>query len=53
MMSRMQLLHALTGHMGIDLRGRYIRVSEQQLDNPQIRAVIDQMRGECMAQGVR
>jgi len=36
-----------------DLRGRDIGVAEQQLHHAQVRAVIEQMRGERMAQRVR
>ncbi|MNY69718.1 hypothetical protein D3C86_2076950 [compost metagenome] len=39
--------------MGIDLRGRQIAVTQQHLHHPQIGAMIEQMGGKGMAQGVR
>src|ERR1051325_2565484 len=40
-------------HMGIDLRGRDIRMSEHRLHRPQIRAALEQVSCERMAQGMR
>src|SRR6266852_6507700 len=48
-----QLLQALARHVGIDLRGRDIGVAEQELHDAQIRAMVEQMRGEGVAQRVR
>ena len=53
MMPRVQLLHALPRHMGVNLRRRNIRVPEQQLHHAQIGAVIEQMRCESMTQRMR
>ena len=52
MMLRMQLLHAFLRDMGVNLRRRNIRVTEQQLHHTQIGAVIEQMRRERVAQRV-
>ena len=48
----MQLFESLAGHMGIDLSSRYVCMAEQHLHDSQIGAVIDQMRGKGMAQGM-
>jgi hypothetical protein len=54
---RVQIAHQafepLFDHMGVDLRGRNIGMSEQRLHDPQIRAVVQQMAGEGVAQHVR
>ncbi|VVN30515.1 hypothetical protein PS676_04786 [Pseudomonas fluorescens] len=39
--------------MGVDLSGRQIAVAEQHLHHPQIGAVVEQVRGEGVTQGVR
>ena len=49
----MQFLHAFTRDVGVDLRGRQITVTEQHLHHAQIRAMIQQVRGEGMTQGMR
>ena len=46
-------LGAVVEHMGIDLRRRNIGVAEQILDDAQVRAVLQQMAGEGVAQHVR
>ena len=53
MMLRVQLLQSLAGDVRIDRRRRDVGVAEQQLDNPKIGTVVQQMRGESMAQRVR
>ena len=40
-------------HVRIDLRGRNIRVPEQGLHHPQIRAIVQKMAGEGVTQNVR
>ena len=40
MMQRMQRLEPLSGHMGINLGGGNVGMSEQQLHDPQIGAMI-------------
>ena len=52
MMLRVQLLQPLAGDVRVDLRRRDVRMAEQQLHHAQVRAVIEQMRREGMAQGV-
>jgi hypothetical protein len=49
----MQCLQPLTRDMGVDLRRGDIGMAEQHLHHPQIGPVIQQVRGERMAQGVR
>ena len=49
----MQLLHAGTGNMRIDLCGRQIAVPQQHLHNAQISAVIEQMGREGVPQRMR
>ncbi len=39
--------------MGVDLGGGEIRVTQQHLHNPQVCAVVEQMGGEGVTQGVR
>ena len=53
MMLRMQLLQPFPRHMGIDLRGRDIRMAQQHLHHAQVGAVVEQVRGEGVAQRVR
>ena len=54
---RMQVAHhrlgALVEHMGVDLRGRNVGVAEQVLDDAQIRAVLQEVAREGVAQHVR
>ena len=50
MMLGMQFLHALPGHVGVDLRGGQVTVPEQHLYDPQVGAVIEQVSCECMPQ---
>ena len=52
MMLRMNLFQPLSRYVRVNLRRRNIGVPEQQLHNAQIRAVIDQVRGECVSQRV-
>jgi hypothetical protein len=52
-MLRMQFLHALAGHVGVDLRGRQVAVTQQHLHHAQVGAVVQQVRGEGMPQRVR
>src|ERR1041385_863700 len=40
-------------HVRVDLRGRQIGVPEHQLDRAQVGAVLEQVRGERVAQDVR
>ena len=49
----MQLLQALAGDVGVDLRGRQVAVPKQHLYDPQVGAMVQQMRREGMPQGVR
>ena len=49
----MQLLEALARDMGVDLRGGDVGVSKQELDHAQVGAMVEQMGGEGVAQGVR
>ncbi len=48
----MQLLEALAGNVGIDLGGGNVAVAEQHLHDTQVGAVVEQVRGEGMAQYV-
>ncbi len=48
----MQSLKAHPGHMGVDLGGGEIAVAEEQLHHPQVGAMVEQMGGKGMAQGV-
>src|SRR4029079_9028243 len=50
---RVQQLHALARHMGVNLRGRNIGVTKQHLHHAQVGAVVDEVRGEGVAQHVR
>ena len=49
----MQFLQALSGYMGIDLSGRQIAVAQQELNDTQVSAMIKQMGGKGMTQGMR
>ena len=53
MMLRMQRFEAFARDMGVDRGGGNIGVAEQHLHGAQICAVVQQMGGEGMAQGVR
>jgi len=53
MMAPVQLLQALARHVRVDLRRRYIGVTEEHLHDAQIGAVIQEMGGKSMAQHVR
>ncbi len=44
---------ALVGNMGINLRGGNGRVAEQALHAANVRAVLQQVRGEAVAERVR
>ena len=52
-MLRVQRFQSCARDVGINLRGRNIGVAKQQLDNSQIGAVIQQVRGERMTQSMR
>ena len=52
-MLRMYLLQPLSCYMRINLRGRNIGMPQQQLHHAQIRAVIDEVGGKRVSQGVR
>lgn len=47
-----QRLEPLVGHMGVDLGGGEIRMAQQHLYHPQIGAVVEQMGGKGVAQGM-
>jgi hypothetical protein len=46
------LLDPLLGQMGVDLRGTNISVTQHLLHRTEIRAVLQQMGGEGMAEGM-
>ena len=48
----MQVLQPRPGDVGVDLGGGQVAVAEQHLHHPQVGAVVEQVRGEGMAQGV-
>ena len=48
----MHFLQPGPSHMGIDLRGRQIAMPQQHLYHPQIGAMVKQMGGKGVAQGV-
>ena len=48
----MQLLQALPRYVCINLCGGDLGMSQQHLHYAQVRAVIEQMRGESVTQGV-
>ncbi len=52
MVLAVQRLEPLVGHVGVDLGGGEIRVAQQHLHYPQIGAMVEQMGGEGVAQGV-
>ena len=49
----MHSLEPLLVDMGINLGGRYVRVSQHLLDDSKIRAVAEEMRGEAVPQKMR
>src|SRR6516164_2452385 len=53
MMRGVQLLEPLARHVCVDLRGGKIAVAKQHLHDAQVRAVIQQVRGEGVPQSVR
>ena len=53
MVDGVQLLQSLARHVRVDGRRRDVGVTEEQLDDAQIRAVIEQVSGERMPQHVR
>ena len=53
MMALNQFLQPFIKNVGIDLGGRYVRVSEQLLDDPQIRTILQNVACKGMTQDVR
>jgi hypothetical protein len=49
----MQRFQPLARDVRVDLRGRDIGVPEQELNDAQIRAVVEKVRRECVPQRVR
>ena len=47
-----QFLQSFIQHVCVDLRGGDIRMAEKLLDDAQIRAVVQEVRGEGMAEDV-
>lgn len=52
MVLTVQRLESLVGHMGVDLGGGKIRMAQQHLHHPQVGAVVEQMGGKGVAQGM-
>src|SRR5690606_28515932 len=52
-MAGMQLPQALPCDVGINLRSRYVGVSQQHLHDSEVRAMIEQVGGKCVTQDVR
>src|ERR1700687_3019447 len=52
-MLAMERLEALARDVGVDLRGRNVRMPEEELHHAQIGAVIDEVRREGVAQSMR
>src|SRR5690606_22633866 len=52
MMVLVQVLQTLARHVGIDLRGREVAMAEQQLDQPQVGAVVQEVGCEGMPETV-
>src|SRR5580704_10305288 len=48
-----QFLETLARDVRVDLRGRQVAVPEQHLHHAQVRAMVEQVRGEGVPQGVR
>ena len=53
MVLRVDLAQPFAGHMGVDGGGGNVCMPQQKLDHTQIRAVVEQMRGKGVAQGMR
>ena len=53
MMLRVQAFESLAGYMGINLCSGNIAMSQQHLHDAKVRTVVDEVRCEGMAQGVR
>lgn len=53
MMLRMQGLEALAGDMSINLGSGNIRMAQQHLNHPKVRAVVEQMRGKGVPDHMR
>ena len=53
MMLQMQLLQPFASDVCIDLCRRYVRMAEEQLNNAQVRSVVQEMSGESVPQGMR
>jgi hypothetical protein len=49
MMFGMQLLQPLTSDVRVDLRGRDVGVTEEELHHAQVGAVVDEVRGKGVA----
>src|SRR6185436_15937030 len=52
-MFRVQCLQALARDVRVDLRGGDVGVTEKELHDPQVGTVVDEVRGESVAQNVR
>src|SRR5438477_7173472 len=52
-MLTVHLFQTLASHVCVNLCSRQITVTQQHLDDAQVRAVIEQMRGERVPQGMR
>jgi hypothetical protein len=52
MVPAVELFHALASDVRVDLRRRYVAVAKQQLHDAQVRAVVEQVRRECVPHGV-
>ncbi len=44
-----EAVEALAGDVGVDLGGRDVPVSEEELDDPQVRAMVEEVGGESVA----
>ena len=53
MVPLMEFLHSMLGNVRVNLSCRQVGMAQQQLYDPQIRAVIQQMGCESMPEGVR
>ena len=52
-MFAVQILQSFAGNVGVNLRCRKVAVPQQQLNDAQIRAAVQQMRRERVAQAMR
>lgn len=52
MVFAVQILEPCPGHVGVDLGGGQVAVAQQHLHNAQVGAVVEQVGGEGVAQGV-